>query len=142
MREEGRERGDWVRSRDEIMRRSRSRAQSDRIHWRWVWARWRSWGGAIRSAIGLSDAIRPVGPWVGDWIWASLGIALSVLRLGLGMNDESEWGEKFSEESGNSLKLKWECKMIYGCGVGILQLTEIIFCLTIFCMRNQTHSKM
>ena len=44
----------------------------------------------IRLAMGLSGAIRPAGPWVRDWIWASPAIALSVLRLGLGMSDESE----------------------------------------------------
>ena len=44
----------------------------------------------IRSAMGLSDAIRPAGPWARDWIWASSAIALSVLRLGLGVSDESE----------------------------------------------------
>ena len=58
----------------------------------------------IRSVMGLSSAIRPTGSWVGDWIWASPTIALSVLRLGLGVNDESECGEKFSEESGNFLR--------------------------------------
>ena len=44
----------------------------------------------IRSAMGLSDAIRSTGPWAGDWIWASSAIALSILRLGLGVSDESE----------------------------------------------------
>ena len=44
----------------------------------------------IKSAMGLSDAIRPAGPWAGDWIWLSSVIALSVLRLGLGVSDESE----------------------------------------------------
>ena len=39
---------------------------------------------------GFERPIRPTGPWVGDWIWASSAIALSILRLGLGMSDESE----------------------------------------------------
>ena len=44
----------------------------------------------IRSAMGLRDAIIPAGPWARDWIGASSAIALSVLRLGLGVSDESE----------------------------------------------------
>ena len=45
---------------------------------------------AIRSAMGFRGMIRPAEPWVGDWIWASPAIALSVLWLGLGVSDESE----------------------------------------------------
>ena len=37
-----------------------------------------------------TGVIKPAEPWVGDWIWASPAIALSVLRLGLGVSDESE----------------------------------------------------
>ena len=44
----------------------------------------------IRSAMGLSGVIRPMGPWVEDWSWASPAIALFVLQLGLGVSDESE----------------------------------------------------
>ena len=40
--------------------------------------------------MGLSDAIRPMGPWVEDWIWPSRVMALSVLPLGLGGSDESK----------------------------------------------------
>ena len=76
------------------------------VHWRWVWGRRRSWGSAIRSAMGLSGAIRPTRPWVEDWIWASPTIALSVLWLRLGVSDKSEWGEKFFKD-GNDLKVKW-----------------------------------
>ena len=110
------------------------------VHRRWVWARQRSWGSMIRSTMGLSSVIRLMGPWVEDWIWASSAIALSILWLELGVSDESEWGEKFSED-GNGLKVKWKCKMIYTCGVGILQLTKMIFRLTKFSMRNQTHGR-
>ena len=39
-------------------------------------------------AMGLSGAIRPAGPWVEDWIWASPAIALSVFWLGLGVSEE------------------------------------------------------
>ena len=38
------------------------------------------------------------GPWIRDWIWASVVVALSVLSLGLGVSDESEGGDEFSEE--------------------------------------------
>ena len=44
----------------------------------------------IKSAMGLSGVIRLAELWVRDWIWASSAIALSVLRLGLGVSDESE----------------------------------------------------
>ena len=39
---------------------------------------------------GFERPIRPTGPWVEDWIWASPTIALSVLRLGLGVSGEIE----------------------------------------------------
>ena len=66
--------GNRVRSRGEIARWRWRQARSNRVHRRWVW------GGMIRSTES----------WVGDWIWASPAIALFVLRLGLGVSDESE----------------------------------------------------
>ena len=39
---------------------------------------------------GFERPIRPTGPWVEDWIWASPTIALSVLRLGFGVSGEIE----------------------------------------------------
>ena len=56
------------------------------------------------------------GLWVGDWIWASLAIALSVLQLRLGVSEDINF-----QRSENGLKIILLCKIFFGCRWGILQ---------------------